>query len=370
MTNSLASLDEYQTWLNGIKQRIVSARSRVALAANRELIQFYWELGAQIDAEQAQRQWGDKLIPQLSADLQKAFPELKGLSASNLKYCLRFYQFYLDTSDIEAMPPFGQQPVDQIPWGHNILIFTKSQNQAEAGFYIAQTIEQGWSRDVLALQLKSDLYARSGKAVTNFSRTLPSPQSDLAQQTLKDPYTFDFMAMTAPYNERDVERQLTQHITQFLLELGKGFAFIGRQYHLEIAGNDYYIDLLFYHITLKCYVVVELKNRKFIPEYAGKLNFYLSAVDSLLKLDDHQPTIGLLLCRDKNNIEVEFALRDLNKPMGVSEYTLVETLPDNLKGALPTVEEIELDLQQLQQRQEQEALQTQPPLAQAPKDSK
>jgi predicted nuclease of restriction endonuclease-like (RecB) superfamily len=190
---------------------------------------------------------------------------------------------------------------------------------------------------------------RTGKAITNFSRTLPSPQSDLAQQTLKDPYTFDFMAMTEPFNERDVELQLTQHITQFLLELGKGFAFIGRQYHVEVAGNDYYIDLLFYHVSLKCYVVVELKNRRFIPEYAGKLNFYLSAVDSLLKRDDDQPTIGLLLCRDKNNIEVEFALRDMNKPMGVSEYTLVESLPDNLKGALPTVEEIEQDLQQLQQ---------------------
>ena len=240
--------------------------------------------------------------------------------------------------------PFGQQAVDQIPWGHNIQIFTKCSSVGEARFYIEHTLAHGWSRDVLALQLKSRLHARAGKAVTNFSRTLPPPQSDLAQQTLKDPYTFDFMAMTEPYNERDVERQLTRHITQFLLELGKGFAFIGRQYHLEVAGNDYYIDLLFYHVTLKCYVVVELKNRKFIPEYAGKLNFYLSAVDSLLKRDDDQPTIGLLLCRDKNNIEVEFALRDMNKPMGVSEYTLLETLPDNLKGALPTVEEIEAEL--------------------------
>lgn len=348
-TDTLAMLADYQQWLNTIKQRVVSARLRVALAANRELIQFYWELGAQIAEKQAQSQWGDKLIPQLSADLQKAFPELKGLSASNLKYCLRFYQFYATP----AATPFGQQPVDQIPWGHNILIFTKCGSAAEAGFYIAQTIAQGWSRDVLALQLKSRLHERAGKAVSNFARTLPAPQSDLAQQTLKDPYTFDFMAMTAPYNERDVERQLTQHITQFLLELGKGFAFIGRQYHLEVAGNDYYIDLLFYHVTLKCYVVIELKNRRFIPEYAGKLNFYLSAVDSLLKRSDDQPTIGLLLCRDKNNIEVEFALRDMNKPMGVSEYTLVETLPDNLKGALPTVEEIEQDLQKLQGETEQ-----------------
>jgi predicted nuclease of restriction endonuclease-like (RecB) superfamily len=349
-----AALAEYQAWLGSIKQRIVSVRLRMALAASRELIQFYWDLGALIAHKQVQSQWGDKLIAQLSADLQKAFPDIKGLSASNLKYCLRFFQFYTGgqgASDPEAAAAaIGQQPVDQLPWGHNILIFTKCSNVEEARFYMSQTLQEGWSRDVLALQLKSKLHTRAGRAVTNFSLTLPPPQSDLAQQTLKDPYTFDFMAMTAPYNERDVELQLTQHITQFLLELGKGFAFIGRQYHLEVAGNDYYIDLLFYHVTLKCYVVVELKNRKFIPEYAGKLNFYLSAVDSLLKRDDDQPTIGLLLCRDKSNIEVEFALRDMNKPMGVSEYTLVEALPDNLKGALPTLEEIESDLQQLQQQ--------------------
>lgn len=343
MSHRLATLAEYQDWLCSIKQQVQSARLRVALAANRQLIQFYWELGAQIAEKQRQSQWGDKLIPQLSVDLQKAFPDIKGLSASNLKYCLRFYLFYA----ITPATSFGQQPVDQIPWGHNILIFTKCTSVTQAQFYLTQTLEQGWSRDVLALQLKSKLHERTGKAITNFDRTLPAPQSDLAQQTLKDPYTFDFMAMTVPFNEQDVERQLTQHITQFLLELGKGFAFIGRQYHLEIAGNDYYLDLLFYHVTLKCYVVVELKNRRFIPEYAGKLNFYLSAVDSLLKRDDDQPTIGLLLCRDKNNIEVDFALRDMNKPMGVSEYHLVEALPDNLKGALPTVEEIEWDLQQL-----------------------
>lgn len=351
--SSLFADVDYQAWLKQIKSRISSARLGMALAANRELIRFYWDLGCMITAKQVQSQWGDKVIPQLSHDLQREFPEVRGLSASNLKYCQRFFQFYSSGdgdsesgSDVASIP-FGQQPVDQIPWGHNILIFTKCASVVEAGFYIAETIEQGWSRDVLAMQLKSKLYDRSGKAVTNFPQTLRAPQSDLAQQTLKDPYTFDFMSMTAPYNERDVERQLTQHITQFLLELGKGFAFIGRQYHLEVAGNDYYIDLLFYHVTLKCYVVVELKNRRFIPEYAGKLNFYLSAVDSLLKRDDDQPTIGLLLCRDKNNIEVEFALRDMNKPMGVSEYTLMETLPDNLKGALPTVEEIEQDLQHL-----------------------
>jgi predicted nuclease of restriction endonuclease-like (RecB) superfamily len=354
---SLLTNADYVAWLQQIKQRVHTTRMKIALTANDELITLYFELGAQIVKQESHAQWGSGFIDAFSKDLKESFPDIGGFSSKNLRYCRAFYRFYCN-------PAFWQQPVakleigvdseiasllTQIPWGHNILIFTKCDSLEEAGFYIGQTLEQGWSRDVLAMQLKSNLYTRTGRAITNFSRTLPSPQSDLAQQTLKDPYTFDFMAMTEPFNERDVELQLTQHITQFLLELGKGFAFIGRQYHVEVAGNDYYIDLLFYHVSLKCYVVVELKNRRFIPEYAGKLNFYLSAVDSLLKRDDDQPTIGLLLCRDKNNIEVEFALRDMNKPMGVSEYTLVESLPDNLKGALPTVEEIEQDLQQLQQ---------------------
>ncbi|MBK7952882.1 MAG: DUF1016 family protein [Candidatus Accumulibacter sp.] len=361
LTLPTAALADYQDWLKTIKQRIHATRMKVALAANGELISLYYDIGAQIVDRESHAQWGSGFIDAFSHDLRQAFPEIGGFSSKNLRYCRAFFRFYCNpaiwqqaVAKLRDTPWAGAESqlsvlLKEIPWGHNILIFTKCSSVAEAGFYINQTLEQGWSRDVLALQLKSNLYTRTGKAVTNFSRTLPLPQSDLAQQTIKDPYTFDFMAMTVLYNERDVERQLTQHITQFLLELGKGFAFIGRQYHLEIAGNDYHIDLLFYHVTLKCYVVVELKNRKFIPEYAGKLNFYLSAVDSLLKRDDDQPTIGLLLCRDKNNIEVEFALRDMNKPMGVSEYTLVEALPDNLKGALPTVEEIENDLQQLQE---------------------
>ena len=358
---SITSLSDYQDWLNAIKHRVLSARLRVALAANSELIALYYEIGAQIIDRETHARWGSGFIDAFSKDLRQTFPEVGGFSAKNLRYCRAFFRFYCDPAIWQqAVAKLSDTPwvgVDealapqlaQIPWGHNILIFTKCSNTAEAGFYIAQTIAQGWSRDVLALQLKSRLHERAGKVVSNFSSTLPAPQSDLAQQSLKDPYTFDFMAMTAPYNERDVERQLTQHIAQFLLELGKGFAFVGRQYHLEIADNDYYLDLLFYHITLKCYVVIELKNSRFIPEYAGKLNFYLSAVDSLLKRSDDQPTIGLLLCRDKNNIEVEFSLRDMNKPMGVSAYSLVETLPDNLKGALPTVEEIEQDLQQLRE---------------------
>jgi len=363
---TLIKQTDYRDWLVSIKSRIHAVRMKVALSANSELIALYYELGAQIVERESTAQWGSGFIDAFSKDLKASFPDIGGFSAKNLRYCRAFFRFYC-APEIwqQAVAKLASEPmvgVDanlargmmQLPWGHHIQIFTKCENPAEAAFYIGQTLEQGWSRDVLALQIKSRLYNRAGRAVSNFSSTLPAPQSDLAQQTLKDPYTFDFMVMTAPYNERDVERQLTQHITQFLLELGKGFAFIGRQFHLEIADNDYYIDLLFYHVILKCYVVVELKNRRFIPEYAGKLNFYLSAVDSLLKRDDDQPTIGLLLCRDKNNIEVEFALRDMNKPMGVSEYTLVEALPDNLKGALPTVEEIEQDLQQLQAQDEPE----------------
>ncbi len=222
--------------------------------------------------------------------------------------------------------------------------FTKVKDVTEAIFYINETIQNGWSRDTLALQIKTDLYNRQGKSVTNFAATLPAPRSDLAQQTLKDPYSFDFMSMTKPYNELDVEKKLVDNISKFLLELGKGFAFIGRQYHLEIDGVDYYADLLFYHTKLKCYVVIELKNTRFKPEYTGKLNFYLSAVDSLVKAEDDNETIGILLCRDKNKIETEFALRGMTKPMGLSEFTLAECLPEDLKTALPTVEEIELEL--------------------------
>jgi len=284
--------------------------------------------------KQSEANWGDKIIEQLSRDLKQEFPEMKGLSRSNLFYAKQFYTFY-STSMV-------QQLVGQIPWGHNILIFTKSKNINEANFYLSQTIANNWSRDVLALQLKTNLYTRTGKAITNFDNTLPQPLSELACQTLKDPYIFDFLNLQTNAKERDIETQLLKHITKFLLELGKGFAFVGRQYYLEIADTDYYIDLLFYHIHLKCYVVIELKNTKFIPEYAGKLNFYLSAVDTLLKQRDDNPTIGILLCRDKNNLEAEFALRDIGKPMGVSEFQFIENLPENLKSSLPTIEELEL----------------------------
>jgi predicted nuclease of restriction endonuclease-like (RecB) superfamily len=356
----------YPDWLKEIKDRIRVARVKVALAANEELISFYWDLGNMIS--ETQTAYGTGFIEQLSRDLSKEFPDMKGFSYRNLAMCRQFYQFYsipnlqqsvadlqaadnqIESdeikSDIERIQEKAaiQKLTRQIPWGHNILIFSKAKSTTEAYFYIQQTLENGWSRDVLALQIKTSLFERQGKAITNFQTTLPESQSDLAIQTLKDPYIFDFLTMSKPFHEKDIENQLLSHVTKFLLELGKGFAFIGKQYHVAVGETDYYIDLLFYHVKLKCYVVIELKNTKFIPEYAGKLNFYLSAVDSLIKSPSDNPTLGILLCRDKNNFEAEFALRDINKPMGVSEFQLTEILPEELKSSLPSIEEIEQEL--------------------------
>ncbi len=327
----------YADWLKEVKERIRIARIKVALAANSELLAFYWDLGKMMSEISETATWGNNWVNDMSKDLRNEFPDMEGFSKTNLYNIRRLYQFYKGN---EIFHQLG----GKIPWRHHVEIFTKAKSFNEAHFYIQQTIENGWSRDVLALQIKSQLYARQGKAITNFQTTLPEPQSDLATQTMKDPYIFDFLTMSKPYHEKDIENQLVAHITKFLLELGKGFAFIGRQYHLQVGETDYYIDLLFYHVKLRCYVVIELKNTKFIPEYAGKLNFYLSAVDSMVKLEADNPTIGILLCRDKNNFETEFALRDINKPMGVSEFQLTEILPDNLKSSLPTIEEIENEL--------------------------
>ena len=337
----------YAQWLAELKNRIHTAQQRAALAVNRELVLLYWQIGRDILERQAQQGWGAKVIERLAHDLRTAFPEMKGFSRANLMYMRAFAAAWPDAEIV-------QQTVGRLPWGHNLVLLSKLKESGQRIAYAERAVQHGWSRTMLEIHIETRLLEREGQAVTNFAACLPAPGTDLARQTLKDPYLFDFLGIGKEAGEREIEAALVQHITQFLLELGKGFAFIGRQYHLEVAGNDYYIDLLFYHVTLKCYVVVELKNRKFIPEYAGKLNFYLSAVDSLLKRSDDNPTIGLLLCRDKNNIEVEFSLRDMNKPMGVSEYTLVESLPDNLKGALPTVEEIEIDLQHLQQTYDNE----------------
>ncbi|HRP89608.1 MAG TPA: PDDEXK nuclease domain-containing protein [Edaphocola sp.] len=361
MENKLTK--DYKDWIIEVKQKVRSAQIKAAIAVNTALITFYWDLGKMI--EERQTAYGTGFISQLSKDLKEEFPELKGFSVRNLALCRSFYQFYSSSNLQQPVANLGitsninekhtdnerfaklQQLVANIPWGHNILIITKIKNLEEALFYIQKTKENNWSRDVLALQIKSDLYKRQGGAITNFTNTLPAPNSDLAKQTLKDPYIFDFLQLTEDYKERDIENQLTQHITKFLLELGKGFAFVGKQYELQLNEKEYFIDLLFYHIPMQCYVVVELKNKEFEPEYAGKLNFYLSLIDKTLKRPQENPTIGILLCRTKDNLEVEYALQDIHKPMGVSEFQLSVTLPENLKSSLPSVEELEEELKKL-----------------------
>lgn len=330
-------LNIYQNLFADIKQRILSSQLKAALSVNAEMIFLYWQIGNSIAQKQNEQGWSSGVIPQLAKDLKIEFPNHKGYSERNLGRMLAFYREYKDESILPQL-------VAKLPWGHNILLIEKIKDLKTRFWYAEKCVENNWSRDILHLQIKSNLIERQGKSINNFESTLPKPLSDLANQTLKDPYIFDFLTLDADFREKDVEKQLTHHITKFLLELGKGFSFLGNQYHLEVGNQDYYIDLLFYHIKLKCYIVIELKNTKFKPEYTGKLNFYLSAVDSLIKEESENPTIGILLCKDKNNIEAEFALRDINKPIGISEIQFVEKLPDNLKSALPTIEEIENEL--------------------------
>ncbi len=330
----------YNLLLNEIKSAIQGARTRAVLAVNAEMIMLYWQTGKMIAERQSEEGWSSKVIPRLAIDLKTEFSDLKGYSERNLGRMLAFYKEY--PHDI-ILP----QTVAKLPWGHNILLIEKLKDREIRSWYAEQCVENQWSRETLSNQIKNQLYLRQGKSVSNFSETLPIHHSELIQQTFKDPYIFDFLSLDEDYREKDIENQLVKQVQKFLLELGKGFAFIGQQYHLKIAENDYYIDLLFYHTRLKCYVVIELKNNKFQPEYTGKLNFYLSAVDSLVKQEDDKPTIGLLLCKQKNSIEAEFALRGIQKPMGVSEFQITQQLPENLKSSLPTIEEIENELKNL-----------------------
>jgi predicted nuclease of restriction endonuclease-like (RecB) superfamily len=295
------------------------------------------QIGQDILSRQDVQGWGAKVIDRLADDLRREFPEMKGFSSSNLKYMRRF---------VEECPDFriGQQAVDQLPWSHIISLITKINIPEEREWYARATIEHGWSRAVLAHQIESGLYHRQGKALTNFDKQLPTPHSELAQQTLKDPYIFDFLNIGKEAHERDIENALVEHITRFLLELGAGFSYVGRQVHLVVGGEDFYLDLLFYHLKLRCYVVIELKAVAFKPEYAGKLNFYLSAVDATMKHESDNPSIGLILCKDKNRLVAEYALKDISKPVGISEYRLIESIPENLQGSLPSIEQIEAEL--------------------------
>lgn len=330
----IKNMSSYIAFLQKIKKQIQQAQIKASLSINHELIKLYWNIGKEIVARQEEDGWGKSIVEKLSKDLHTEFPGMKGFSPRNLWNMRQFYAAYKDHKNL-------QQLVAEIPWGHNLVLVTSIKSIQERTWYIQQTIEYGWSRNVLVHQIESNQFKRSGKAVTNFKRTLPPPQSDLAQQILKDPYHFDFLTIDQSVREKELEDNLIIHLQSFLLELGVGFAFVARQKHLEIGGHDFYIDLLFYHTRLHAYIVVELKTGEFKPEYASKMNFYLSAVDDLIKHPEDNPTIGLMLCKRKNKIIVEYALKDLKKPIGVSEYHLIKKLPRQLEGSLPTIQEIE-----------------------------
>ncbi len=335
---SLTSIpDGYADWLSALKTRIHSAQQRATLAVNRELVLLYWQIGQDILARQSAQGWGAKVIERLSQDLRTAFPEMKGFSPRNLKYMRSFAEAWPDAE-------FVQQAVALLPWGHNLVLLDKLPGPQTRRWYAAKAIEHNWSRNILAMQIETRLLERSGKAVTNFEASLPKPQSDLARESLKDPYRFDFLGLTDEAQERAIENALVKHVTEFLLELGAGFAFVGRQVLLDVAGDEFFIDLLFYHLKLRCYVVVELKGGKFKPEHLGQLSFYLTAVDEQVKHPQDSPTIGLLLCKNKNKVVAEYALRSNTQPIGVAEYQLVESLPAELQTSLPSIEQIEREL--------------------------
>lgn len=330
----------YRAFLEEIKRNIQSAQIKAAVSVNRSLIQLYLNIGDRILHKQDEQGWGKSVIERLSQDLKKGFPHLKGFSPRNLWDMRRLSESVRDN-------PKLRQLVAEIPWGHNLVLLNKIKDAQEREWYVSKTIENGWSRNILTLQIDHNLYHREGKAIANFDRTLPAPQSDLARETFKSPYIFDFLNIGEEAHERAVEKELVKHVTSFLLELGAGFAFVGNQYPLNVAGKDYFLDLLFYHLKLRCFIVIDLKARAFIPEDAGKMNFYLSAVDDLLRHPADNPSIGMILCKEKAQVTAEYALRDMNKPMGVAEWQtqITKSLPEPLQTELPTIEELEAELE-------------------------
>lgn len=330
---------DYARTLHAIKRRVEEGRIRAVVAANVALVQLYWDIGQEIRSRQAGEGWGSKVVDRLAEDLRKAFPDMKGFSSRNLNGMRAFAQAYPDG-------PILQQPVAKLPWGHVMRLLERVKDAPTRDWYATRCAAQGWSRSILELQISGRAHEREGKALSNFERTLPPADSDMAGQIFKDPYLFDFLGTADARREAEVEQSLMEHLQQFLLELGTGFAFVGRQVPLEVGGEDFSIDLLFYHLKLRCYVVIELKAVPFDAAFVGELNLYLSAVDDLLKHPEDKPTIGLLLCRSKNKVIVEYALRDLKKPIGVAQWEtkLLETLPEDLHASLPTVEELEAEL--------------------------
>ena len=306
----------YAAWLTELKARIHTAQQRATLAVNRELVLLYWQIGRDILARQAEQGWGAKVIERLAEDLRLAFPEMKGFSPRNLKYMRAFAQAWPDEAIV-------QEALAQLPWYHHLALLDKLPDSETRRWYAAKAIEHNWSRNILVMQIETRLLERSGQAVSNFPMTLPKPQSDLARESLKDPYRFDFLGLTDEAQEREIEAALVKHVTEFLLELGAGFAFVGRQVLLDVGGDEFFIDLLFYHLKLRCYVVIELKGGKFKPEHLGQLGFYMTAVDRQIKHEQDNPTIGLLLCKSKNKVVAEYALGDKSQPMGIAEYKML-----------------------------------------------
>lgn len=335
--SSIVINEEYRTFLENLKQQVYQRRYQAARQVNKELILLYHHIGSEILRQQNEQGWGTKVVEQLSKDLCLEFSEMRGFSPRNLKYMQKFAS---EMPDLEIV----QQLVAQMPWGHITHLLDRVVDFQTRLWYIEKTIENGWSRNVMVIQIEKELHKRQGQAITNFGEKLPSPQSDLAHNTLKDPYIFDVLSLGKDAHEREVEKALVQHIEKFLMELGAGFAFVGRQYHLEVGGQDFYIDLLFYHLKLRSFCVIELKDKEFKPEYAGKMNFYLSVVDDVLKHSSDNPSIGLILCKTKNNVLAEYTLRDMTKPIGLAEYRIDEAMPEHIKTELPTIEELEAEL--------------------------
>ena len=333
----LSNFQGYDVFLQTLKDRIRTAQIRAALAVNRELTILYWQIGLEILLRQQQQGWGAKIVTKLAKDLRQEFPDMKGFSRTNLLYMRAFAEAYPDEAIV-------QQVAGQIPWFHNCMLLDKVKDPQERLWYIQKTIQHGWSRSALLHQIERGLYQRQGEAMTNFQSTLPQPQSDLAQQVLRDPYNFDFLSLGKEAQERELENALVNHIREFLLELGVGFAFVGSQFPIQVSGKEYRLDLLFYHFRLHCFVVIDLKTVEFEPEFSGKMNFYVSAVDDLMRSSEDNPTIGIVLCKTQDRTIVEYALRDVNKPIGVSTYQLQDALPEMLKGNLPTIEELETQL--------------------------
>ena len=333
---------EYQHWLGELKQRIRQNQIKAAVKVNTVLLQLYWDLGKDIIEKQKNARWGDGFLKQISQDLMTEFPEMSGFSVRNLQLICKWHSFYnQEFTNAKQLVSHLQQDFFSVPWGHHILIMQRCKDMDKALFYIQQTVENNWSRTVLDWQIDSNLYERQGKAVSNFRNTLPAPQSDLAQQITKDPYIIDIMGIRQDMEEREIEAHLDTHISQYLLELGKGFTYYGHLVHLNVGGEDFYIDQLFYHVRLHCYVVVELKAVKFKPEHIGQLNFYVAAVDNLMRTPGDNPTIGLLICKDKNDIVAEYTLRNIESPIGVSSVQIYDQLTADYKSSLPTIEEIE-----------------------------